>query len=876
MKQQMGGGDNPTEEATETGSEVQPQEADSVSDANDHVQADVNDVNQIIVVDKTQFPKDEQDAVDGIQTAAEAIDDAVNNEKTSVDKDVAGVEEILDDVDANLKEANSQSNIINGQSEKAEELTNNANVISSAIDGIIDAANTELNNKLDEINAILNTGSADDVDVIVEQAKAIVTDAKDNVVQKKAEYEKILAEVGSALETVQKAENTYKQAVEDAEKGKIGAKEALEQAEQDLADANASAALLEAQAIAAQNAAKEAKIVAEEAVKVAEAAVNAANAAIAEGNEAKIAQDGLEATAEASAQQAADDKATAEASAQQAADDKATADESARKAEQDAVAVMEAEEDLNNIPAIKKIVDAKYKDNYDEYAKKRGNYAWWQDISPFNDNVQIAYNIIGFAVYMNAARDNINPDTINVYKKDNHTYVAEYTQDGKTVKQQFDFITYDKNDAVLGDFGNDRTAYIIAVYKDSRKPFYDERVFLEDYKRLVGEAEQYNKDLDKLLNDAKKELENAKATANESAQQAADDKATADESARQAADDKAKADESARKAADDKAAAQNAKAGNEEKINAGAKAKESLSNLENELRDSKDALEALGNVESRSEAYAQLIADKKVLDDQIEELKSTIEGLKEKINNINIPELQNASNEALSSAQATLNQLLGLLTKAETDLAQAEKNKEAIDNVLEEVINAGEDKKQEIAEETERQRRESQSGSGSDSSSDDDSDSDDSSAGAGAGAGIAGATASTAVSDAGPVLTPIFTVADAASTPSTTRRSGVAGVRVENPEDSGDDTELAVTEAEIPRQGVVEEDLTGSKDDTDKKLVKIEDNELPLAAMPDEEGQNMSWWWLLIAALLGTTGAVAYENHKKKKAQKEEVKKYKK
>ena len=593
---------------------------------------------------------------------------------------------------------------------------------------------------------------------------------------------------------------------------------------------------------------------------------------------------------------------------------------------------MEAEEDLNNIPAIKKIVDAKYKDNYDEYAKKRGNYAWWQDISPFNDNVQIAYNIIGFAVYMNAARDNINPDTINVYKKDNHTYVAEYTQDGKTVKQQFDFITYDKNDAVLGDFGNDRTAYIIAVYKDSRKPFYDERVFLEDYKRLVGEAEQYNKDLDKLLNDAKKELENAKATANESAQQAADDKATADESARQAADDKAKADESARKAADDKAkadasarqaeadkatadesarkaaddkatadasaqqaeadkatadesarkaaddkaAAQNAKAGNEEKINAGAKAKESLSNLENELRDSKDALEALGNVESRSEAYAQLIADKKVLDDQIEELKSTIEGLKEKINNINIPELQNASNEALSSAQATLNQLLGLLTKAETDLAQAEKNKEAIDNVLEEVINAGEDKKQEIAEETERQRRESQSGSGSDSSSDDDSDSDDSSAGAGAGAGIAGATASTAVSDAGPVLTPIFTVADAASTPSTTRRSGVAGVRVENPEDSGDDTELAVTEAEIPRQGVVEEDLTGSKDDTDKKLVKIEDNELPLAAMPDEEGQNMSWWWLLIAALLGTTGAVAYENHKKKKAQKEEVKKYKK
>ena len=39
-----------------------------------------------------------------------------------------------------------------------------------------------------------------------------------------------------------------------------------------------------------------------------------------------------------------------------------------------------------------------------------------------------------------------------------------------------------------------------------------------------------------------------------------------------------------------------------------------------------------------------------------------------------------------------------------------------------------------------------------------------------------------------------------------------------------------------------------------EKVVWIGNNEVPLADMPFETDDNISWWWLLIIALLGATG----------------------
>ena len=86
------------------------------------------------------------------------------------------------------------------------------------------------------------------------------------------------------------------------------------------------------------------------------------------------------------------------------------------------------------------------------------------------------------------------------------------------------------------------------------------------------------------------------------------------------------------------------------------------------------------------------------------------------------------------------------------------------------------------------------------------------------------------------------------------RESGVAGVRVEDP--------AAETVRPIASINPVFKKADLRKNNG--KLVKIENNEIPLAAMPTEEGLSMNWWWLLVIALLGATGKAMYENHKKK------------
>ena len=49
-----------------------------------------------------------------------------------------------------------------------------------------------------------------------------------------------------------------------------------------------------------------------------------------------------------------------------------------------------------------------------------------------------------------------------------------------------------------------------------------------------------------------------------------------------------------------------------------------------------------------------------------------------------------------------------------------------------------------------------------------------------------------------------------------------------------------------------------------KNLVKLEENEIPLADMPFEDDSEMNLWWLLLIALFGAAGKKMYDDHKKK------------
>ncbi|MBQ8667075.1 MAG: hypothetical protein IJ526_09445 [Lachnospiraceae bacterium] len=74
-----------------------------------------------------------------------------------------------------------------------------------------------------------------------------------------------------------------------------------------------------------------------------------------------------------------------------------------------------------------------------------------------------------------------------------------------------------------------------------------------------------------------------------------------------------------------------------------------------------------------------------------------------------------------------------------------------------------------------------------------------------------------------------------------------------------------------PNTDLVEEVFGMDDNETGRKLVKIEDNAVPLAAMPEEDGVKMNWWWLLIILLLGATGKKMYDEHQKKVAAREEA-----
>lgn len=58
---------------------------------------------------------------------------------------------------------------------------------------------------------------------------------------------------------------------------------------------------------------------------------------------------------------------------------------------------------------------------------------------------------------------------------------------------------------------------------------------------------------------------------------------------------------------------------------------------------------------------------------------------------------------------------------------------------------------------------------------------------------------------------------------------------------------------------------TPEKIEKDTNLTRIEDEEVALAAIPEEAKKNMNWWWLVVVAVMGTAGYELYRRHELKK-----------
>lgn len=112
---------------------------------------------------------------------------------------------------------------------------------------------------------------------------------------------------------------------------------------------------------------------------------------------------------------------------------------------------------------------------------------------------------------------------------------------------------------------------------------------------------------------------------------------------------------------------------------------------------------------------------------------------------------------------------------------------------------------------------------------------------------------------------------------------GVAGARTGRRSvastNSGSGVLGARTESENKEPVVVNDtknkDSKGSTEKDNKKLEKIENNQIPLADAPFAEAFGLNWLWMLLAGAVGV-GAYSYDRHRKKAAANEEMKKYKK
>lgn len=270
--------------------------------------------------------------------------------------------------------------------------------------------------------------------------------------------------------------------------------------------------------------------------------------------------------------------------------------------------------------------------------------------------------------------------------------------------------------------------------------------------------------------------------------------------------------------------------------------------------------EYINNIKALQENKSELVAAAAKVDAAL----TRVQELKERIK-----ELKNVS---LASTSA-LNELNSQLQLAQKALADANSKKEVLAQKVAEA--------QKVVDSINLDRFKSSAAPSDDDpgmddqdNPDDDDDDDSSSEEPGSGAGVAGT--GTIVASAGtiPVISLPATAAGVAGarTGRRTSRSGVAGVRVDNGEGDGDAAKNVVEPKAVATTNGKNKNAAGA----DKKFVKLENNEVPLADKPFEEGTNMNLLWLLAAAIAAGACVYAYDKHRKKVAANEESKKYKK
>ena len=101
---------------------------------------------------------------------------------------------------------------------------------------------------------------------------------------------------------------------------------------------------------------------------------------------------------------------------------------------------------------------------------------------------------------------------------------------------------------------------------------------------------------------------------------------------------------------------------------------------------------------------------------------------------------------------------------------------------------------------------------------------------------------------------------------------GVAGVRTDNSDSTIPAKKNVIAKNE---PGETETKVKAKENDVDKKLVKLDDNKVPLDAAPNN-GYNLYILFLFLAAgIIAFFTVYTYNRHKKKAALAEEMKKYK-
>ncbi|MCR5301894.1 MAG: hypothetical protein K6E49_05595 [Lachnospiraceae bacterium] len=144
---------------------------------------------------------------------------------------------------------------------------------------------------------------------------------------------------------------------------------------------------------------------------------------------------------------------------------------------------------------------------------------------------------------------------------------------------------------------------------------------------------------------------------------------------------------------------------------------------------------------------------------------------------------------------------------------------------------------------------------------------------------IPGGFVPTPVAAPEPIVLPDFLgFTDGGTAPAT----GVLGVRVDAPEtatgngayeDGGQEEDGEGGEIKAADNTALQNRnnaVNRNNKDAAKKIVRLEDGEVPLAEMPNtEDGVEMSWWWLLVIFLLGATGKKLYDKYQENKREKE-------